>query len=281
MTRIRSSAVITLAVMALAAQAAVGLAQTAAPSVPTLTRAEQEEFLLNAKILKTRPAGQGVTNSLRATLSDGRITHDAHVQKVDISKLEFRGTRGTELNFKDSYKYNVAGYLLDKLLDLNMVPVSVERKVGADYAAVTWWVDDFLVDEGQRRKQKLEAPDQGFYAQQMHIMRVFDQLIMNTDRNLGNLVWTTDWRLWMIDHTRAFRRQASLTAPATLLRMERKLFEKMKALDASTLEATMGRFLTKDEIKALLSRRDEIVELFTDAMAKRGEAAVMYTMAGR
>jgi hypothetical protein len=33
-------------------------------------------------------------------------------------------------------------------------------------------------------------------------MRAFDQLIYNTDRNLGNLLIDGDWRIWMIDHTR-------------------------------------------------------------------------------
>ena len=36
-------------------------------------------------------------------------------------------------------------------------------------------------------------------------LRIFDELIQNRDRNTGNLLWTTDWKMWMIDHTRAFR----------------------------------------------------------------------------
>jgi hypothetical protein len=41
----------------------------------------------------------------------------------------------------------------------------------------------------------------------------------------------------------------------------------------------MGKSLTKEEIGALLARRDVIVKLFDDRIAQRGEAAVLYTLA--
>ena len=53
-------------------------------------------------------------------------------------------------------------------------------------------------------------------------MRVFDELIANTDRNVGNLLWTTDGKMWMIDHTRAFRLQPTLKAPQLLQRCDRR-----------------------------------------------------------
>ena len=155
----------------------------------------------------------GITNSQRATLDDGRLKHDAHIQTVDIQKASFQTATRTELNFRDSYKFNMAAYELDKLLELNMVPVSVERKVGGDMAAVTWWVDDTLMTELDRHKKKMEPPDLKTWNPQMYVCRVFDQLIYNTDRNLGNLVITKDWKIWMIDHTRAFRTMKDLPDP--------------------------------------------------------------------
>ena len=49
-----------------------------------LTPEQQEEFLTKAKVVSTRNAGKGVTNTLRATLSDGKTTHDASIQTVDV-----------------------------------------------------------------------------------------------------------------------------------------------------------------------------------------------------
>ena len=61
-------------------------------------------------------------------------------------------------------------------------------------------------DEGQRLKQHAEPPDAEAWNQQMHRMRVFTALVADTDRNLGNVLISADWKLWMIDFTRAFRR---------------------------------------------------------------------------
>ena len=96
---------------------------------PRLSRAEMEEFLLTARVVQKKELSMGITNSQRATLDDGRLKHDAHIQIVDIQKASFQTASRTELNFRDSYKFNMAAYELDKLLEVNMVPVSVERKV--------------------------------------------------------------------------------------------------------------------------------------------------------
>ena len=82
------------------------LAQDAAVlTQPLLTFEQMEDFLLNAKILKTREVNKGVTGSQRATMSNGQVTHDAQIQTVDISQFVFTPQRGpTELNFKDSYR---------------------------------------------------------------------------------------------------------------------------------------------------------------------------------
>ena len=49
------------------------------------------------------------------------MTHDAHVQSIDEHKIKFEGERGTEMNFVDSWTYNVAAYKLSRLLELDML----------------------------------------------------------------------------------------------------------------------------------------------------------------
>jgi hypothetical protein len=254
---------------------------TKVSSPPRLSRAEMEEFLTNAKIVERKNLSMGITNSQRATLDDGRLKHDAHIQTVDIRKASFQTLSGTELNFRDSYKFNMAAYELDKLLELNMVPVSVERKVAGNMAAVTWWVDDFLMMEQDRYKKKMEPPDLKTWNPQMYVCRVFDQLIYNTDRNLGNLVITKDWKIWMIDHTRAFRIRKDLHTPRNLVQCDRKLLGKMRELSAEALNQRLGRYLTSAEIDAILSRRDKIVKFFDDKIVEKGEAAVLFDLEGR
>lgn len=79
----------------------------------------------------------------------------------------------------------MAGYELAKLLDLNMVPPYVERKMGRRSASLTWWIDD-TIDELDRIRQKKDPPDPEDWNKQMQAVRVFDQLIHNTDDNLDD-----------------------------------------------------------------------------------------------
>jgi hypothetical protein len=235
-------------------------AQAPAPPSASLSDAEMEQFLLHAKVIKSKSASKGVTGSLHATLSDGKLTHDAHIQTIDEEKAQFQGQQGTEFNFRDTWRFNVAGYRVDRLIGLNMVPVSVERGFGYTNAAYTWWVDDVMMEEGDRLKKKLEAPNVEAWNQQMQLVRLFDQLIANVDRNLGNLVITSDWRIFPIDHTRAFRRNHELKAAANVTRADRVVVERLKTLDRETLKKSIGKYVTMFEIDALLARRDAILK---------------------
>ena len=236
-----------------------------------LTPEQQEQFLKTAKVVRTRAAGKGVTGTLRATLTDGLITHDASIQTVDLSMTEFRSNRGTELNFKDSWRYNVAAYRLNQILKLGNIPVSVERYHNGKLGAFTWWVDDVLMDEGERLKTNAKSPDSLRWNEQMWHVRVFDQLIQNVDRNLGNLVIDKGWAVWMIDHSRAFRLSRDLKTPKNLTRVERSALERLKALDMDVINTAIGEYLTSFEKRSLLQRRDEIVALF-----EKGGAAMIY-----
>ena len=247
------------------------LAASSAVAQPSLSAEEQEVFLKSAKVLRSRDAGKGVTGTLRVTLSDGTITHDASVQTVDISMTEFRSNRGTELNFKDSWRYNVAAYRLNQVLQFGLVPVSVERTHNGKPGSFTWWVDDVLIDEGERLKTKASAPDVTAWNEQMWHIRLFDQLIQNVDRNLGNLLIDKNWAVWMIDHSRAFRLSSKLSSPKNLTRIERSALERLRALDAAALSTAVGDYLTSFERRALLQRRDQIVALFD-----KGGAQMIY-----
>src|SRR5262245_45815591 len=219
-----------LGVILIAGWAPVLLAQGAPAPAPTLAPDQMEAFLLKARITNQRDAGGGVTGSRRATLVDGQVTHDAHIQTVDEAKSVFEAGRATELNFKDTYRYNIAGYRLAKLIGLSTVPMSVERAVEGKMAAVTWWVDDVQMTEKDRQKTKSLGPDPVRTTKQIQIMRVFDELIQNRDRNQGNILWTSDWTMWLIDHTRAFRLGDKLLKPEQLARCDRGLLERLRAL---------------------------------------------------
>jgi hypothetical protein len=262
---------------------AAATASAAAPAAvrPVLTAAEMERFLLNADIKATIKVSKGVTKARQVRMSDGQLTHDAQVQDVDIAMPFFQvDPKHSEVNFKDSYRYNIAAYRLSLLLGLDNVPMSVERVVDHKPSAVTWWLDDVKMEEGDRKKLKTQpyGPNPVRTLGYLSVMRVFDELIQNRDRNLGNMIWSSDWKLWMIDHTRAFRLGKDLLSPKTVERCERSFFAKMKELNAPRLTETMGKSLTKDEIAALLARRDALVKLIEGRIAEFGEDKILFTL---
>ena len=252
----------------------------AAPSAlaPT-TDADREAYLLKADIVKRKSAPGGITNSVRATLRLGGFEHDAHIQVHDEYKTTMSLSTGTELDFRDSFRNNVAAYRLDRMLGLRMAPVTVMRTFDRKPGSFMWWVDDVMMDEKKRYGEKISAPDTDAWNHQIFVVRVFDQLIYNVDRNLGNLLIDHDWRLWMIDHTRAFKVFKDLKTPKNLGdHCERKLLAALRQLDRATLKAEMKDLLAPGQIEGLLARRDVIVAYYDAKVAAQGEDNVLYDL---
>jgi len=240
--------------------------QVAQPATATPLSDDQiEAFLRDAKVVKTKSVGKGVTGTIRATLTDGTLTHDAQIQQIEEKKTQFEAAGASEFNFEDSWRFNVAAYRVDRLIGLQMVPVTVSRKWKSAPAAFTWWIDDVMMDEGKRLQDKTQPPDSGLWNEQMQMVRVFDQLIYNVDRNMGNLLIGKTWRVWAIDHTRAFRTQNTLKAPANVTRCDRQVIEGLKHLNKEGLKKSIGEFVTEYQINGLLARRDKIVEILEKA----------------
>lgn len=102
------------------------------------------------------------------------------------------------------------------------------------------------------------------------------ELVYNTDLNVGNLLISEDWHLWMIDFTRAFRLYTTLRKPEDLIMCDRQLLQRLKQLDAAALKRKTKNWLTNREINGLMARRDKIVALFESLIAEKGEKKVLY-----
>jgi hypothetical protein len=248
----------------------------AASDEPNLTKEQIREFLLTAKVVKSEHTRKGITDPWRLTLTDGTVTHDASFQAIDEHKATKQLATGTELGFVDSYKYNIAAYQVAELLGIeDMLPVYVERKWQGETGSMGWWLP-VKMDEVERHKQKLTAPDADAWNNQMYRIRVFNQLVGDTDINLTNVLIGEDWKIWRVDFTRAFRLHKDLKDPKDLVRCERQLFEKLKTLDGNEAVAKTKGYLTKDEAKAMMARRDKIVAYFQKLIAEKGETGMLY-----
>ena len=154
-----------------------------------LTKEQIKVFLQTAKVIKEKPSSKGITHPWHLTLSDGTTTHDASFQSIDEHKSQMKMESGyTEFAFVDSYKYNIAAYQLAELLGVDdMMPVYVERKWQGMTGSISWWLP-VKMDEADRVQKKIAAPDTDRWNKQMYHVRVFDELVNDTDANLTNVL---------------------------------------------------------------------------------------------
>lgn len=242
---------------------------------------EIKTFLKNAKVLRQRGTPNGVTAPKRLTLSDGSLEHDAVFQAIDerktVAELGGAGRAPvTELNFVDSYKYNVAAYELATLVGLEqMMPVYVERRWNGQIGSISWFVPT-LMDERERLKKKVQPPRPLDWNNQMYRMRVFSALVRDSDRNLTNVLVTPDWKVMMIDFSRAFRLQKELMHEKDLNKIDRALLARLEGLTRDSAKQVTRNYLTDAELDAVLNRRTLLVAHFKKLIAELGEDRVLY-----
>ena len=236
-----------------------------------------ERLLESGRVTRVKTLSKGVTRPRRITLTDGVLTHDAVFQSIDEEKpIERFATGRVEIDFRDSYHFNIAAYRLARALDLDhMVPACIERTIRRERGSLCRWVQ-WRWDEQMRVQQKLRPPDVIDWQRQWDVARVFGALIEDTDRNQTNMLITGDWRLWMVDFSRAFRKTRELRKPESLRRCPRTLLERIRAIPDDEIRKAVGTHLRNAEIDALLVRRQLLVQHFDSLVTTKGEAAVLF-----
>ncbi len=235
------------------------LQQTPATArVWTGRNAEFEAYLRSAQVVQMRALDLGVTRPKRAFFSPGGLVESAAWKPLAPG---FRG------GYWESYKSEIAAYELDKLLDLAMVPVVVERKIEGKTGAVILWL------EGVRTWAEVQPlPKPASWPRQLARMKMFDDLIGNPDRNKGNLLVDGAWNLYLIDHSRAFLDDRAL--PQQIDHVDSALWARMEAFDEATLTSALGTWLKPSQIRSMLARRDKMASTIDALVKKNGRAAV-------
>ncbi len=251
-------------------------AQTA-PDFKSYGDADMEKFLKLARVLSVEQIGHGVTKPLQVQMVLNGAQHRAQIQVVDKDLPDFFPQSGPPVPMKDSWRFNVAAYKVDRLLDLKMAAVAVSRAFRSKPAAFMWWVDDVQFEEAERIQKDLQPPDRERFARQRALANVFDELIMNIDRNLANLLITKSWDIALIDHTRTFTAYHGIRNEAKLTRCSLGLMAKMRALSAGRVTAAVGPLLTTAEVAAIIARRDRIVTFFEQEAKKKGADNVFFS----
>jgi hypothetical protein len=219
--------------------------------------AEFEEFLKATPFTKIEEVPIGVTRPKRGYFAPGGLVASAAWKVIPP---------GRPAGYWESYKSEIAAYELDKMLGMDMVPPAVEKRWKGDLGAAVLWLKPV---RPWREVEPLEKPAK--WNRQAVRMKMFDNLICNTDRNAGNFLVDDDWNLFLIDHSRAFINDSKLVA--TLVRIDKELWEKMLALDEPTLTTAIGKWVDRGSVRGVLRRRDAMKKVIDSLVAKYGEGA--------
>jgi hypothetical protein len=241
-----------------------------------------EEFLTTAVIAGSEQilSREAVTKPYKLTLEKDGVKRFALWK--DIDKVE--------VGRPDRWRYEIAAFRIDRLLGLNMVAPTVERRFEERRGSLQLWLDHKMAYQAMNEDRKLKAPGglkAVLFNRAIYLHRAFDNLIANEDRHANNILITDDWRLYLIDHSRSFRTSKKFTdsliytekhkeGPKLMLGLPRAFLEKLKALTAETIRETVGEYLTEEEIQAVMKRRDLVLVEIDRLIKKNGEAETLY-----
>jgi hypothetical protein len=241
-------------------------------------REQWEDFLNTAIIIDHEQLFDGITKPFKLHLRKGEI------ERYGV----WKNCKGFQHGAFEGWQYEIAAYRMDKLLSLNMVPPTIERRFKKERGSLQLWIEHkYSLLKILRQKIPVPPSEYENFNKAKYLKRVFDSLIANEDRTQENTLFTADWRLILIDHSRSFRSSKDFTKkllysknnkkhPSPFRQLPRAFVEKLKALDFDNIKKTVGSYLTDKEIRAVIIRKNLILEEIEEMIAEKGEDKVLY-----
>lgn len=234
-------------------------------------------LLRDGEVVSEEEVPRGVTRPLLLELASGDRRVRAILRYGVDERQGVRLRDGRRLPYlRDHWRNEVAAYGLARALGLAYVPPTVERRVGGREGSLQLWIEGALAAGGPEHS----AASTPGRARALADMVVFDNLIQNIDRHGENVLEGPDGRIWWIDHTRSFSRDPRLPAPERIATVSRPLWERLRAISDDEIRAAVEGSLGRFEVRALLERRQRLVEHVESLIRERGEESVVVPVPG-
>lgn len=210
-----------------------------------------ENYLRTANIVSVAidPKG-GRTEPWRVNLDDGKIARQAIFKHLN---------RPRPTLLADSYKYEIAAYELDKLLDLNMVPPVVEREIKDIKGSLQLYLED-CITESYRKRKNIEPPDPEAFEKALEVVNIFENITYNPRDTRDILINKDDWKVCRVDFSQAFSPISELFPGCKINYCSEKLYQNLLELESNVVKIKLKPYLNDEEIRALLERKDIIIK---------------------
>lgn len=234
-----------------------------------LKQKEMENYLRTAKIISIdKDESAGRTAPWRINLDDGKVRRRGHFKHLNRPRPSF---------LADSYKYEIAAYELDKLLDLNIVPPVVKRKIEGTEGSLQLYLED-CINENERKRRNIEPPDSESFKNTLEVINVYENLVYDEDcfDSADTLIHISDWKVCRVDFSMAFSPTPELIPGCRITQCSKKFYQNLLKLDSEAVKAKLKSYLNEEEIEALLKRKNIIIEKIQQLIEEKGEESVLF-----
>jgi hypothetical protein len=224
-----------------------------------LPEAQLLEFLRTAKI--EQPCKEERRGLRFAKICDLE-SNDLHMRAVFQSVDEKPGEVAEEpRSVPRTWRNEVASFLLDRLFEINMVPATVERTVEGIPGSLQIWLEaavDMPLLETYDQMQLLDGMEDSIILADA-FMALMD--VRASHQMVGMMLLPHERRLQIADSTKAFSTSTEinpelLTPPCGPFEPDQELY--WSTITREDIEAAVGTYLSREQIDALLARRQRI-----------------------
>ncbi len=228
-----------------------------------------ENYLRTAEIISVeKDTEAGRTAPWRITLNDGITQRQGLFKYINRSRPSL---------LPDSYKYEIAAYELDKLLELKIVPPVVEREIEGTTGSLQLYLEG-CIREAERKRKKIDPPDPVSFQNMLEVINVFENLVLEEDCFDANdiLVDLDEWKAYRVDFSMAFSPLPEIISGCKINKCSRKFYNNLLQLDDLQVKNKLKPFLNDPEIEALLQRKKIIIEKIGQLIKEKGQDAVLF-----
>ena len=245
-----------------------GWCQLQTTNKENLKQKEIENYLRTAKIISVEKDQElGRTAPWKITLDDGGVVRQGFFKHVNASRPTI---------LPDSYKYELAAYELNKLLDLNIVPPVVEREIEGIKGSIQQYIKNFI-GESDRKRRNIEPPDPKNFENTLDEIEIFENLVYDECFDKDDIfIQTEDWKVWRVDFSEAFPPFSELLPGCKIRRCSKKFYQNLQKLDNDYIKAKLKLYLNDEEIKTLLIRKKIISDKIKQLIEEKGEESVLF-----